>query len=83
MEPKGCGEESIYALEDVLSSIGLHARAMVLKKDRKSNPMQDNPNKICMGGSKARHLLSNHLGSHNNTDFKIWKKICDVAPTLD
>ena len=79
MEPKGHQEKSIRALEDVLSSICLHARAVILTKDRKSNPTQDNPNKICMVGSKARNLLSNHLGSHSNTDFKIWKKICDAT----
>ena len=31
-----------------------------------------------MGGSKARHLLSNHLGYHSYTNFEIWKQICDV-----
>ena len=67
----------------------LHARAVVLTKDRKSNPTQDNPNKISMGGLKAKHLLSNHLGSHSNTNFENWKKICDATtykemmPTLD
>lgn len=79
MEPQDRQEESIHALEDVLSSIGLHAGAVVLTKDRKSNPTQDNPNKICMGGSKARHLLSNHLGSCSHTNFEIWKKVCDAT----
>ena len=79
MEPEGCQEESIHTLEDELFSIEPHARVVVLKKDRKSNPTQDNPNKIFMDGSKARHLLSNHLGSHNHAKFKIWKKICDVT----
>ena len=32
-----------------------------------------------MGGSKARHFLSNHLGSHSHANFEIWKKICDVT----
>lgn len=32
-----------------------------------------------MGGSKARHLLSNHLNSCSHTNFEIWKKVCDVT----
>ena len=40
---------------------------------------QDNPNKICMGRSKAWHLLSNLIDSQSNTKFQIWKKICEVT----
>ena len=79
MEPAECHDDSICALEEILSSIGLHAGAVVLTKNKKSNPTQDNPNKICMGGSKARHLLANHSHSNSHTEFDIWKKVCDVT----
>lgn len=79
MEPAERRDDSIRALEEILSSIGLHAGAVVLTKNKKSNPTQDNPNKICMGGSKARHLLTNHSGSNSRTEFEIWKKVCDVT----
>lgn len=79
MEPAERRDESICALEEILSSIGLHAGAVVLTKNKKSNPTQDNPNKICMGGSKARHLLANHSHSDSRTEFEIWKKVCDVT----
>ena len=72
-------DDSIRALEEILSSsIGLHAGVVVLTDNKKSNPTQDNPNKICMGGSKARHLLSNPSHSNSRTEFEIWKKVCDV-----
>lgn len=79
MEPAERRDDSICALEEVLSSIGLHDGAVVLTKNKKSNPTQDNPNKICMGGSKARHLLANHSDSNSRTEFEIWKKVCDVT----
>lgn len=79
MEPIERRDESIRALEEILSSIGLHAGAVVLTKNKKSNSTQDNPNKICMGGSKARHLLANHSNSNSRTEFEIWKKVCDVT----
>ena len=79
MEPALRRQESIRALESILSAIGLHSGAVVLTKDTKSNPTQDNPNKICMGGSKARHLLANHSKSGSHTEFEVWKKICDVT----
>ena len=53
---------------------------MTLTKDHKNpNSMQDNPNKVCIRGSKARHLLLNHTSSMSHTKFQIWKKVCDVT----
>ena len=61
MEPKERREECLSALELVLSNVGLHGGAVTLTKDtKKLGSTQDNPSKICMGGAKARHLLSNH-----------------------
>ena len=80
IEPAERREECIWALEVILSGVGLHGGAVTLTKDTKtSGPTQDNPGKICMGGAKARHLLSNHSESNSHTEFEIWKKICDVT----
>ena len=80
MEPEDLRRECINKLEDALSSVGLHGGAVTLSKDsKKSGQGQDNPNKICMGGSKARHLISNHSGSTSHTQFQIWKQICDCT----
>ena len=80
MEPVTRREECIRALEEALSSVGLHAGAVSLSKDRKNpNTTQDNPNKICMGGAKARHLLSNHSEALSHTEFEVWKKVCDIT----
>ena len=83
MEPAERCDDSIRELKEILSSIGLHAGAVVLTKNKKSNPTQDNPNKICMGGSKARHFLANHSHSNSRTEFEIWKKVCDVYRGID
>lgn len=70
----------ISKLEDVLSSVGIHGGAVKLTNDtKKSGPGQDNPNKICMGGSKARHLLSNYEGYNSHTKYEIWKAICECT----
>lgn len=80
MEPEDLRRECIDELEEALSSVGLHGGAVTLSKDsKKSSQGQDNPNKICMGGSKARHLLSNHNASTSHTRFEIWKRICDCT----
>ena len=80
MEPEPRRQESLKALEGILSDVGLHGGAKCLTKDtKKSGKGQDNPNKICMNGTKARHLLSNHTESQSNTEFQIWKKICQVT----
>lgn len=80
MEPAERREQCIKDLESVLSQIGLHSGAVTLTKDKKSSgTTQDNPNKICMGGSKARHLLANHSRSESHTQFQIWKQVCDVT----
>ena len=49
------------------------------KNTKRLGSTQDNPSKIYMGGAKARHLLSNHSKSKSQTEFEIWKKICDVT----
>ena len=78
MEPEARRQETIRELEEVLSRVGLHGGAMTLTKDRKaSGSTQDNPQKICMGGAKARHLISNHTKLASHTNFELWKKICD------
>ena len=70
MEPADRREECIRELEDILSSVGLHGGAVKLTKDRKaSGATQDWPNKICMGGRKARHLLSNYSDSQSPNEF--------------
>lgn len=79
MEPAERCDESIHALKGVLSSIGLHSGVVILTKDKKSNATRHNPNKICMGGAKARHLLSNYSNSSSHTKFEIWKEVCDVT----
>ena len=80
MEPKSQHQESLKALEEILSNVGLHGGVICFSKDtKKSRKGQDNPNKIFMGGSKAYHLLSNHTESQSNTKFQIWKKICQVT----
>lgn len=80
MEPETRRDECIRGLEAALSSIGLHDGAVTLSKDRKNpNTTQDNPNKICMGGAKARRLLSNHTDALSHTNFEVWKKVCDAT----
>ena len=80
MEPEFRRQEAIRALESVLSRVGLHGGAVTLTKDQKtSGSTQNNPQKICMGGAKARHLLSNHSESASHTEFELWKKICDIT----
>ena len=80
MEPVERREECVHALEVILSCVGLHGGAVSLKKDTKTSGLtQDNPSKICMGGAKTRHLLSNHSESKSHTEFGIWKKICAVT----
>lgn len=80
MEPEDLRKECISKLEDALSSLGLHGGAVTLSKySKRSGQGQDNPNKVCMGGSKARHLLTNHTESTSHTEFEIWKNICDCT----
>ena len=80
MEPVNRRESSIRDLEAVLSGIGLHGGMVTLYKDpRISGQTQNNPGKVCMGGPKARHLLSNHSNSTSQTEWEAWKKICDVT----
>lgn len=80
MEPADRREECIRELEDILSSVGLHGGAVELTKDRKaSGATQDRPNKICMGGRKARHLLSNYSDSQSPNEFQLWKRVCDIT----
>lgn len=80
MEPAERREACIHQLEAVLSSAGLHHGAVHLRKDGKlSGSTQNNPGKVCMGGSKARHLLSNHTLSKSHLEFDFWKKVCDVT----
>lgn len=80
MEPMERRVECVERLEEVLSSVGLHGGAVSLSKDGKvSGATQNNPSKICMGGSKARHLLSNHAGSNSQIEFELWKKVCDCT----
>lgn len=80
MEPETRRQECIREMEGLLSSVGLHGGAVTLTKDQKaSGSTQDNPHKICMGGAKARHLLSNHTQSASHTEFQLWKKVCDIT----
>ena len=70
MEPANKREECIRELEYILSSVGLHGGVVELTKDRKAlGATQDWPNKICMGGRKARHLLSNYSDSQSPNKF--------------
>ena len=80
MEPESRREQCIKELEAILSSIGLHSGAVTISKDCKTpSSTQDNPNKVCMGGAKSRHLLSNYGESHNHTNYQVWKQICEVT----
>ena len=73
-------EECIRNLKTILSSFGLHGCEIKLTKDRKaSGGTQDWPNKICMGGRKARHLLSNYSDSQSPNEFQLWKRVCDIT----
>ena len=70
MEPADRREECIRELEDILSSVGLRGGVIELTKDRKAlGATQDQPNKICMGGRKVRHLLSNYSNSQSSNDY--------------
>ena len=73
-------ESCIQDLEAILNSKGLHGGMVTLHKDSKiSGAAQSNPGKVCMGGPKARHLLSNHSNSNSHSEWEVWKKICDVT----
>ena len=82
MEPADKMARRMYisTLEMIISSVGFHGGAVTFTKDIKTlDSTQDNPNKICLDGAKARHLLTNHLESKSHIKFEIWKKIYDVT----
>lgn len=66
LRPNSIGIEDVKALETVLSDIVLHGGHIKIEQDEKrSNDGRDLPNKLSIGGVKARRFLS-MLAQENN-----------------
>lgn len=85
--PEDLSVRCIAKTEALLSSMGLHEGHVQLKVDHKlSEKTQNLPEKVSMGGGKARRFLTNHnlntnhrTLSHSTLGWEYWKPWCECT----